>query len=294
MIGVDFGGTRIKAGIVHDGAIEREEWVRTPKKPAAVLDAIADLVRGLEENPDTVGVAICGEVDDEGLCRRLPNVKGFEGVPIARELTRRLGCPVAVENDATAAALAERRYGHGRKRRSFLLVTLGTGIGGGLCIDGVVRRGRHGFAGEIGHVLVDSSPQAWICGCGLRGCMEAYAGTEGLVRRFKGLGGRGREVRDIAQSARQREAAGVKTFEMFGHMLGAGLAVIQNVLDLDALVFSGGVAASLDLLEPHLRVGLRSRAYAPALAEVAVLESELGPLAGVVGASLLPAVMVNE
>ena len=294
MIGVDFGGTRIKAGLVQDGKVVSEVACPTRGGAKAILDAIAALVKQLAPQPQTVGVAIPGEIDDSGRCWRLPNVKGFAGVKIARELTKRLGCPVAVENDATAAALAERRFGHGQRQRSFLLVTLGTGVGGGLCIDGAVRRGRHGFAGEIGHVLVDGTPNAWRCGCGVRGCMEAYTGTVGLLRKFKALGGKAREVAAVAAAARAGKRAGVKTFQHYGHYLGLGLASIQNTLDLDALVFTGGIAGSLDLIEPSLRKALKQRVFAPPLAEVTILRSELGDHAGVIGAALLPAIMVNE
>src|ERR1019366_563834 len=114
---------------------------------------------------------------------------GFEGVPIAKELARRLGRPVVVENDATTAALGEMLYGHGRKYATFAMVTLGTGIGGGLVIDRRVRRGSHGFCGELGHVPIDRSPDAPRCNCGLRGCVEAFAGTGALLGRYEALGG---------------------------------------------------------------------------------------------------------
>ncbi|MCC6574147.1 MAG: ROK family protein [Planctomycetes bacterium] len=294
MIGVDFGGTRIKAGVVKDGVVTREVVANTPRTPAAIFAAISKLVKSLKREPESVGVAIPGEVDEHGHCYQLPNVKGFEGIAIARELSKRLGCPVSVENDATAAALAERRFGHGLHVRSFLLVTLGTGIGGGLCIDGAVRRGRRGFGGEIGHVLVEAGKDAWPCGCGLKGCMEAYTGTAGLIRKFRSLGGKANEILDIAKNARHGEKAGVKTFQHYGHYLGSGLATIQNVLDLDALVFTGGIAASFDLLEPSLRAGMKARAFAPPLADIPFLRSELGEQAGVVGAALLPQIMINE
>ncbi|NUN50777.1 MAG: ROK family protein, partial [Candidatus Brocadiae bacterium] len=122
-----------------------------------------------------------------GRCYRLPNVPGFEGVNIRQELERRLGLPVAVENDSTTAALGELLFGHGRAHQSFLVATLGTGVGGGLVIDGALRRGAHGFAAEIGHLLVDSSPSAPVCVCGLRGCMEVFAGTRGLMARYAEL-----------------------------------------------------------------------------------------------------------
>lgn len=293
-IGVDFGGTRIKAGLVRDGAVVAHASIATPKGKVAILDAIAKLVKRLDKKPSSVGLAIPGEVDQQGVCWRLPNVPGFKGVNIPRELSRRLGCPVACENDATAAALAERVFGHGIAQRSFLLVTLGTGVGGGVCIDRVVHRGRNGFGGEIGHVLVDSAKDAWPCGCGAKGCMESYAGTAGVLRKFHELGGRGRNLEQVAKAARGGSDAGKEALAMMGRALGLGIGSIQNTLDLDAIVFTGGASASFDLIEPALRAALKERAFAPPLAEVKLLISALGGDAGIVGATLIPQVRLNE
>src|SRR6187431_2828498 len=174
LIGVDFGGTAVKAGIVEGGEVVRSTATATRLDTSAkdVLDAIANTVLALTPKPDAVGVAIPGEVDAEGRCWRLTNVPGFEGIHIASELSERLKCPIAVENDATAAALGEQLYGHGRDYPSFLMVTLGTGIGGGLVIGHQLYPGTHGFASEVGHMNVDRSTEAPVCACGQRGCIE--------------------------------------------------------------------------------------------------------------------------
>jgi len=291
MIGVDFGGTQIKAGIVAGDAVERWSVDQTPTgaPPATVLDAVARVVVELDARPTRVGLAIPGEVDANGRCWRLPNVPGFEGVEIASELRARLGCPVYVENDATTAAYAELLFGHGRQYPSLAMLTLGTGIGGGLVLDGKVRRGRFGFAGEFGHIPIDHSAGAWPCGCGQRGCLEAYAGSRGVLRRFTELGGRGDEIKEVAESVRRGERAGLEAFEMMARALGDGVTALENVLDLDAIVFSGGISASFDLIEPKLRESVRARAFAPPLGEVPLLVSELGERAGVVGAAYLGA-----
>src|SRR5207244_4874702 len=129
----------------------------------------------------------------------------------------------AVENAATAAALGGQLYGDGREHPSFLMVTLGTGIGGGLVLGHQLYPGSNGFAAEIGHNNVDSSPDAPLCACGQRGCIEAFSGTKALLRRFHELGGKGSEVLPISVSARRGEEAGKKTFEMMGLALGKGL-----------------------------------------------------------------------
>lgn len=289
LIGVDFGGTQVKAGIVDNGDVVRS--LSTPTRAGSgadeVLDTIASTVLALASRPDAVGVAIPGEVNSEGRCWRLPNVPGFEGVHIAEELARRLRCPIAVENDATTAALGERLHGHGRQHPSFLMLTLGTGIGGGLVLGHQLYPGANGFAAEVGHMKVDSAADAPLCACGQRGCVETFAGTRALLREYARHGAVATEVLPIAVSARRGEPAGVKTFEMMGSALGRLLANIQNLLDLNAIVFSGGVSASFDLIEPFVRKALRAHAFAPPLAEVPLLVSELGERAGVIGAAHL-------
>jgi glucokinase len=289
LVGVDFGGTQVKAGVVDGGEVVRSmsAETRTGASVSEILNTLVNVALALDPKPDAVGVAIPGEVDGEGRCWRLTNVPGFEGVHIARELGERLNCPIAVENDATAAAFGERLYGHGRNFPSFLMVTLGTGIGGGLVLGHSLYPGSNGFAGEVGHMNVNRSPEAPVCACGQRGCIEAYAGTRALVRRFRELGGTADEVLPISVSARRGESRGLRVLEEMGEALGRGLANIQNLLDLNAIVFSGGVSASFDLIEPHVRRSLREFAFAPPLAQVPLLVSELGERAGVIGAAHL-------
>ncbi|HWP06656.1 MAG TPA: ROK family protein [Polyangiaceae bacterium] len=289
LVGVDFGGTQVKAGIVDGGEVVRSMTADTTPGAAIreVLETLTNVVLALTPKPLAVGFAIPGEVDADGRCWRLTNVPGFEGVHIGRELAERLGCPISVENDATAAALGERLYGHGRAYPSFLMVTLGTGIGGGLVMGHSLHTGANGFAGEVGHMNVTRSLDAPLCACGQRGCVEAYVGTKGLLRRFRELGGHADEVLPIALAARKGNEAGLRVFEEMGEALGKGLANIQNLLDLNAIVFSGGVSASFDLIEPHVRRSLREFAFAPPLAEVPLLVSQLGERAGVIGAAHL-------
>jgi glucokinase len=289
MIGVDFGGTRIKVGKVSGATVEQSVSVATQSAdgPSQILDLIASTVKGIESKPTGVGLAVPGIVAPDGVCFRLPNVPGFEGVNLAKELGARLGCRVVVENDATSAALAELRQGHGRKHPSFLMLTLGTGIGGGLAIDGKLLRGKNGFAGEVGHTPIERSETAWPCGCGLKGCLESYAGTKALLRKYAELGGSATEILPIAEAARRGEQAGLETFAMMGRALGIAIAGFQNTLDLDAIVFTGGISSSFDLIEPSIKQALSAFAFAPPLANVPLLVSELGERTGLLGAAYL-------
>lgn len=289
MIGIDFGGTRIKVGRVEGASVLQTESVatRAADGPAQILDLIAETVRRIEPKPGAVGLAVPGIVAPDGVCFRLPNVPGFEGTNLATGLGSRLGCRVVVENDATTAALAEMMQGHGRNYPSFLMLTLGTGIGGGLVLDHKLRRGAHGFAGEVGHTPIERTKAAWTCGCGLAGCLESYSGTKGLLRRYAELGGKASEILPIAEAARRGEPAATETFAMMGRALGIGIAGFQNTLDLDAIVFTGGISSSFDLIRPSLEASLKEHAFAPPLAEVPLLVSELGDRTGLLGAAYL-------
>jgi glucokinase len=288
-IGVDFIGSTLRAGVVDGSRVLRSMTAdAVPNaQPAELLDTIARVVFALEAQPDAVGVAIPGEVNTEGLCWKLPNTPGFEGLNIAKELSFRMGCPIAVENRATTAALAEWRYGHGREHASFMMITFGTGIGGGLVIGGQLFPGSNGFGAEVGHICVDTREDAAVCGCGQRGCLEAFAGTRAVLRMFSEFGGRATDIAQVSQSAYRRESAGAKTLESMGRAVGRALASVQNLLDLGAIVFSGGVSASFELIEPFIRAELRDHAFAPPLADVPLLVSELGENVGVIGAAHL-------
>ncbi|HEX4338185.1 MAG TPA: ROK family protein [Polyangiaceae bacterium] len=289
-IGIDVGGTRIKVAEVRGNSVLKSESVETPadKGPVAVMDAIAGAVKRIASAPSEIGMAIPGEVDPSGKVWRLPNIPGFEGFQIGGELAKRTGARVVVENDATTAAYGEALFGHGQQYSSFLLVTLGTGVGGGLVMNKKLVRGAHGFGAEIGHMTVDPSPGAPACACGNTGCLEAFAGTRALLETFRAGGGTAHEVKDVADSAHRGEAGGKAAFARLTWALGVTLNSIQNLLDLDAIVFSGGVSKSFDLVEAPLRAELRKRRYAEPLSELPLVVSDFGELAGVVGAAYLP------
>jgi len=283
-IGVDFGGTFIKAALVEEANVRAHASVPTNAEagPEAVLDSLAAAVRQLGAKAETVGVAIPGEVDDQGICYRLPNVPGFGNYPMRRQLETRLGCRVSIENDATAAALAERLFGWGTQFRSFLLVTLGTGIGGGLILGGELQRGTNGFAGEFGHMVVDRDGIA--CVCGQRGCWERYASGSAL-RRMAG----GRRGEEVVDAARDHDPASVALIAEFAHWVAIGLCNLTNLVDPACLVIGGGLAASADVLLPPIREAFESLLYSPEHRPHPQLRfAELGEQAGAIGAAMLP------
>lgn len=287
-IGIDLGGTAIKIARVEGERILAETSVQTPQSgPTDVLTAAADAVLRLDPSPSAVGLAIPGEVDATGVCYRLPNIAGFENVNVAGIMAPLVKCPVSVENDGNAAAHGEALYGLGRKYKSFAMITLGTGIGGGLVLDGKVRTGAYGFAAELGHIPVDNRANAYECGCGQTGCVESYAGTHGILRKFREMGGAADDIRTVSEAVRNNDPAGIAAFDMMARSLARCVTIIQNILDLDAIVFTGGISRSFDLIEPRVRDLMAPIAFSTPLANIPLLVSELGARAGAIGSAHL-------
>ncbi len=296
LIGIDLGGTAIKAGAVDErGAVLERRSIPTGLQDgaAAVLDRMAGLARDLGADA-SVGVGSPGLIDHaRGIVLECPNLKVLENVPLRDELARRLGFAnerVFLENDANAAAVGEGWLGAGRTQRDLLLVTLGTGVGGGLILDGKLYAGPGGMAGEMGHVCID--PEGPWCGCGRRGCVEQYASATAAKRRARELGLPAEapgDLEQLAAIARQRPGPERDLLVAIGRDLGRGLAVAVTLLDLRCFVVGGGFGAALDVLLPGVRAGIVERSYGQRLATVQILPAELGADAGWIGAARLAA-----
>jgi glucokinase len=235
----------------------------------------------------------------EGILRFAPNLAWRE-LPIARRMREALGLPCQVDNDANVAAWGEHRFGAGRGYRHMLLVTVGTGIGGGIVAGGRLFRGAHGFAAEIGHIIVE--PDGPPCGCGNRGCWEKVASGDAIGRLGREAAARPNSViaalaggdpakvtgRIVTDAARQGDRAAVGILAEVGGRLGEGIAGLVNVLDPEVVVVGGGAIDAGDLLLDPAR-----RAYAHAVEgrdhrpEVPIVAAELGNDAGAVGAAAL-------
>ncbi len=296
-LGVDIGGTRMRAAVVAaDGAILDRSASATPAgDPAALLDRLEALIGRHPDMP--VGVGIAGLVDPDGTVRYGPNI-GIRDLPLATRLSAATGGPVTVANDASVAALAEQRVGAAVGADDVVLLTLGTGVGGGVVAGGSLLLGAGGFAGEIGHVIVHEGGRP--CPCGNRGCIEAYAsGTAiGLLARERlvdpDVPTTLREVDDptgadvtAAAAAGDRFAADV--IEEVGGWLGVAIASVVNVLDPQVVLLGGGAAASVaPTALPAARRALAARLVGSAWRTPPPLElAALGDDAGVVGAALL-------
>ena len=286
-VGVDIGGTKVAAGVVDaDGTVLATTRRDTPDDDAqAALDAVVSVVEELRRSYDveSVGVAAAGYVSvDRTTMLFAPNLP-WQDIPVRDEVAGRLDLPVVVENDANAAAWAEYRFGAGVGEPDLVCLTVGTGIGAGIVLDGTLHRGRFGIAGEPGHVCVvcDGEP----CGCGNEGCLEQYASGTALARYVKERGGTatGSEITDLARAG---DPVALEAFHLVGHWLGRGLADMASLLDPGLFVIGGGVADAGELLLAPARESfaehLSGRGHRPL---AAVRLASLGNVAGVVGAA---------
>lgn len=285
-LGIDLGGTSVKLGVCGpDGDVRARTVVPTivDAGPLDALGRIADAARGLvgDAGPVTAcGVGVPGEIDRErGLLVRANHFPGWVDVPLVELLDEALGLRVALENDANCAAWGELRAGAGRGARSLACFTLGTGVGGGVIIDGELWTGASGAAGAFGHITVD--PSGPPCPCGQRGCVEQYASATAIARQS----GRG-SSREAFDAARRGEPDAVAAIDWACDGLAAGVAVVVHVVQPEVVVLAGGVATAGDALVERVRRGVARRVRSAWLARVRIACSQLGEDAGWVGAAL--------
>ncbi len=290
-VGADLGGSNLRVALL-DGehrVVRRWRCAVGHLAGEGVLHALREGVRAVagSESVRGVGVGVPGLVDPlRGTVRVAPNLSGLSGVALGPDLERDLGVPVRVENDVNAIAVGEWARGAGRGARAVLVVTLGTGVGGGVILDGSLYRGPDGSAGEVGHMpLYPSGPR---CACGARGCLEMYASATAVVRaaQARGVPAEGGAL-SVARAARSGNRAAREVLARAGRALGVAAAGLVNLLNLDRIVVGGGLAGAWDLLEPHARRELERRAFAVPLERFRWGPWQLGDDAGVVGASIL-------
>jgi glucokinase len=302
-VGLDVGGTKAAGLLVTEaGEVLARHVAETPAEDVdATMATLFEVIEILRKGADPVAVGIggAGMVDFEaGVMRFAPNLAWRE-LPIRDLVAEHSGLPCVLDNDATAACWGEYRFGAGRGYRHMLLLTVGTGIGGGIVADGALYRGRHGFAGEIGHVVVD--PQGPLCGCGNRGCFEQVASgraldrlgqeaardhPDGVIARIAGT----EEVvgRHVTEAAEQGDAVARRIIEEVGTRLGIGIAGFVNVLDPEVVVVGGGVADIGPALFDPAREAFRASVLAPDhRPEVPIVPAAMGNDAGAIGAAAI-------
>ena len=305
-VGVDIGGTKIAAGVVTgDGTIlDRTRVPTPPDDEAATLAALLEVVDELRAaNPavEAIGVGAAGLVEWPGGNARWAPHNTYRRLELRRLLHERTGLPTIVDNDANAAAWAEARFGAGVGGDDLVLVTVGTGIGGGLVLGGHLYHGEHGFAGELGHLIVD--PGGDRCACGNHGCLEAMASgsTLGRLGREAATADPGGRLAALAAraggpvtgevvfaAATEGDKAALGLFERIGHWLGIGIASLVTIFDPELVVVGGGVAATGELLLAPARASFERYVHARAHRDLPpVVPARLGLDAGLVGAATL-------
>jgi glucokinase len=309
-VGLDMGGTNIRCAAVSAAGqvllMERGPS-HASRHAADVAENIATQLlhlldtareRGLG-SPRAIGVAVPGPLDvHSGIVKAAPHVAAWRGYPLRSQLETLIGRSIILENDANAWALGEYWRGAARGRREVVLLTLGTGVGGGLIVGGKLVHGRSGMAGELGHVTVE--PDGARCDCGARGCLEAYAsasGLRGLLEQRLGLPAGARlpaaivdaegnfSVRGLSASARGGDRIALETFAIAGHYLGIAIASFLNIFNPELVVIGGGVAGALPYMRKTMLAQVRERAFSAISAQVKIVRAALGAHGGVVGAA---------
>ena len=289
-LGLDLGGTNLKWTVVEHDA---ETWrvlgrgqvvTDVAGGPAGIVDqmgAAGSAAMAAWPGVVSAGVGVPGLYDPRtGTTRFLVNIPGpWDGFPVAAPIAARLGVPTALINDARAFGLAELRLGAGRGASSMVGLTLGTGVGGVIAIDGKVHQGHDGTAGEIGHQTID--PDGPSCNCGNHGCLEAFCRADRLAEACGAP-----TAEDAVERARNGDAAALEGLRRVGRYLGIGIGNMISVISPDRVVVGGGIAAAGDLLLDEARAEVRRRVLTTSVDEVEIVTAELGTWAGSIGAAV--------
>jgi len=304
-IGVDLGGTNLRVGVIRDdGHVEADAAVPVGTEKSA--DRIASLIGehvALMQNQTSLpltgcGCGIPGIVDsDRGIVFNSPNFPDWQDVPILKLLEKSITLPLLIDNDANMFALAELLFGAGKGRHNLIMLTLGSGIGGGIVIDGKVFHGDRGFAGEVGHIVVE--PDGVPCGCKSHGCWEQYAAGRAFTHLVHRLPKHEREAvlaevygdanqlspELIASLAGRGNTIAKELWRSYGRYLGIGIASLINVLGITTIVIGGGIARSWDYFIDACRAEIMSRTYHKNVVQLKLLPASLGENTGIVGAA---------
>lgn len=295
--GLDVGGTYLKGARVDESGriLARLHEPIAKETTQELLGQLAWAVRTLEPSEPVagVGIGLPGIVDfGSGRVRRAPNLPALDGLDLAAEVAQRTGRRCFPENDANAAALAEAWLGAGRDAQTVLLITLGTGVGGGLVFNGRIWSGKSGFAGEIGHMQV--VPDGHPCGCGSWGCLETVAGIAGWIRMAReAVAKRETSLRraaeitpeEITNHAKEGDAIAIEVLDEAAKAVATGVAAALNLLNLERVVIGGGVARAGEFLLDRIVAHVRRRAFPHVVEDASFRLAELGSDAGVVGAA---------
>ena len=308
-IGIDVGGTNVKLALVSpEGKIIYSNSIPTHAEMGYeytvnnIKEAIHTLLKetgSTAKDIQGIGFGFPGQVDyKSGIVRLAPNIPGWVDVPIAQKIEEEFHIPTRVDNDVRCAALGELNFGAGQGCENLICITVGTGIGSGLIVNGKLVRGASNAAGEIGHIKLQMHDGP-ICGCGDTGCMEAFASGPAIVAMAENYisGGKSTKFRELAnpditpyivyEAAKAGDPVAKRIFTIMGEYIGIGLSSVINLLNPEKVIIGGGVAASGDFLMNSIKETVKKRAMKIAGEAVEIVPAQLGNTAGVIGASLL-------
>lgn len=305
VLAADLGGTNLRmAAVNRQGEVLFRTRRSTPKADFAAeivslfVEAANECLENIKEKGEVfaISAAVPAILNiEDGIILKAPNVPLLNGFRFSKALEDSLNLPCVLENDANAAAVGENRFGASKNYRNSIMVTLGTGIGGGIIIDGKVLRGADGTAGEIGHICVE--PFGVPCGCGSRGCVEQYASATAIVRLTRelqtnypksNLQDRAKLTsKDIYEAGLEGDELAIEVFRRQGFYLGIALAGLINVLNTEVIVIGGGASAGWDLFIPQMLEQIEMRTYREPSERAKIVRAELGDDAGILGAAHL-------
>jgi len=278
-LGIDIGGTFVKIGAVQNEKVIKKEILKVER-----TNLIKDVLSSVSKFQMTyeisgIGIACAGLIDKKGVVRYSPNLPELNKVNLKEIAERKLGKKVNVINDANAQAIAEKKFGAGRKFKNFAYLTIGTGVGGAIILENKLYSGSHGFAGEFGHIKIADKGEK--CNCGAYGCLESLIGANYIFKKHD------MTTKKIAEEAEKGDKNAIGIFAEMGKYLGIGLAIIANALDVEAIIIGGGVSKAGELLLGPARKEFKKSALPMIRDEVKILSSKLGEDAGIIGASLI-------
>lgn len=306
-IGVDLGGTTVKTGLINtDGKILAVSKVptRAEENPDAVIGQIKKSIREvLSQTNGTpvagIGIGAPGLIQNPGgIVKSPPNLKGWDVVPLAEIISKEFHLPVEVDNDANVAAVAESKFGAGKKYPNFLFIIWGTGVGGGIIMNNHIYRGPTGGAGEVGHISINY--EGLLCNCGTRGCVEAYVGQKYLSKRtieklkshpestipqFAGGDVNKIEPVHISRAAEAGDQLAREILVEAGTLLGVMIGGVMNTLDFRVTVIGGGVSAVGDFVYDAIKESVKKNVQKPLRDDIKILRAQLGNDAGIFGAA---------
>lgn len=309
-IGVDIGGTNIKIALVDfNGKIVYSNTTPTRAEMGyeAGINNIKQAIKELmaetkadEKSIEAIGFGLPGQIDYKaGIVKNLPNIPGWVNIPLAQIIEDEFKIPTKLDNDVRCAALGELNFGAGKGCENLICITVGTGIGSGIVLNGKLVRGAANAAGEIGHIKMDMTGGP-LCGCGDYGCFEAYASGPAIVTMAREYisGGKSAKYKEmapdgiitpyiVAQAALQGDAVSIQIFKQMGKIIGLGLTSVINLLNPEKIIIGGGVADAGDILLEPIRKTILDRAMPIQAEAVQIVPAQLANTAGVIGASLL-------